>query len=111
PREQSHFGLGGAAVFETNPTCYQTERAERQIRGGSPVRAASGPRADHAPTVGGTGDGMIERKPDAGRIETCLDELKSGTWLGPARQWWPHFVFFFGDLPHAVRILAAGKLV
>jgi len=54
---------------------------------------------------------MIERKPAAARIEAHLDRLKSANWIGPARQWWPNFVFFFADLPNAVRILQAGKLV
>ncbi len=54
---------------------------------------------------------MIGRKPDAGRIEAHLDSLKSAKWIGPARQWWPNFVFFFADLPNALRILKDGKLV
>jgi hypothetical protein len=54
---------------------------------------------------------MIERKPDAGRIEARLESLKSASWIGPARQWWPNFVFFFADLPNALRILQDGKLV
>jgi len=54
---------------------------------------------------------MIERKPDAERIEARLEGLKSASWIGPARQWWPNFVFFFADLPNALRILRDGKLV
>lgn len=54
---------------------------------------------------------MIERKPDAGRIEAHLEALKSASWIGPARQWWPKFVFFFADLPNALCILRAGKLL
>jgi hypothetical protein len=54
---------------------------------------------------------MIERKPDAARIEARFEGLKSASWIGPARQWWPNFVFFFADLPNALRILQDGKLI
>ncbi len=54
---------------------------------------------------------MIERKPDGARIAARLDALKSANWLGPARQWWPNFVFFFADLPNGLRILRDDKLV
>ena len=54
---------------------------------------------------------MIERKTDAGRIEARLESLKAASWIGPARQWWPNFIFFFADLPNALRILQDGKLV
>ena len=54
---------------------------------------------------------MIERKPDAARIVAHLESLKSANWIGPARQWWPNYVFFFADLPNALRILRTGKLI
>lgn len=54
---------------------------------------------------------MIERKPDAARIEKHLEGLQSAGWLGPSRQWWPRCIFFFADLPNALRILEGGKLV
>jgi ssDNA thymidine ADP-ribosyltransferase, DarT len=54
---------------------------------------------------------MIERKPDAARIEAHLESLKASSWIGPARHWWPNFVFFFADLPNALRIFDAGKLL
>jgi hypothetical protein len=53
---------------------------------------------------------MIERKPDAARIEAHLDALRKSDWIGPARQWWPKYVFRFDDIQNAVRILSAGKL-
>ena len=54
---------------------------------------------------------MTHRKPDAAQIEVFLDSLKQVPWLGPARKWWPQFLFFFADLPNAVRILQDGKLI
>lgn len=54
---------------------------------------------------------MIERKPDAARIEARLEGLKTASWIGPARKWWPNCVFFFADLPNALRILEGGKLL
>ena len=54
---------------------------------------------------------MIERKPDASRIAARLESLKAASWIGPARKWWPHYVFFFADLPNALRILEGGKLL
>lgn len=54
---------------------------------------------------------MIERKSDASRIEAHLESLKSASWIGPARKWWPEFAFFFADLPNAIRILEGGKLL
>jgi hypothetical protein len=54
---------------------------------------------------------MIERKKDAARIEAHLDSLRKESWIGPARQWWPKYVFFFAEMQNAVRILRGGKLV
>jgi hypothetical protein len=54
---------------------------------------------------------MKERKPDAARIEARLDGLRQADWIGPARQWWPKYVFRFDDIQNAVRILKCGKLL
>src|ERR1017187_3495148 len=54
---------------------------------------------------------MIERKKDAARIEAHLDSLRGEGWIGPARQRWPKYVFFFAEMQNAVRILRGGKLV
>ncbi len=53
---------------------------------------------------------MRERKPDAARIEARLEGLKQANWIGPARQWWPKYVFRFDDIQNAVRILQSGKV-
>ena len=53
---------------------------------------------------------MRERKPDAARIEARLDGLRQASWIGPARQWWPKYVFRFDDIQNAVRILQSGKV-
>ena len=53
---------------------------------------------------------MIERKPDAARIEAHLDALRQLPWIGAARQWWPKYVFFIAELQNALRILQAGRL-
>ena len=54
---------------------------------------------------------MRERKPDAARIEARLDGLRQANWIGPARQWWPKYVFRFDDIQNAVRILQCGKVL
>lgn len=54
---------------------------------------------------------MRERKPDAVRIEARLDGLRQANWIGPARQWWPKYVFRFDDIQNAVRILQGGKIL
>lgn len=54
---------------------------------------------------------MSVRKPDAARIEAHLDHLQKASWIGPARRWWPKYVFRFDDIQNAVRILQAGKIV
>ena len=54
---------------------------------------------------------MRERKPDAGRIEARLDALRQAKWIGPAREWWPKYVFRFDDIQNAVRILQSGKVL
>lgn len=54
---------------------------------------------------------MRARKPDAARIEARLDYLRQASWIGPARQWWPKYVFRFDDIQNAVRILQSGMVV
>src|SRR4051812_16057251 len=53
---------------------------------------------------------MIDRKPDSADIETFVDQLRQSPWLGPARQWWPKFLFHFASLDR-VQILETGKLL
>lgn len=54
---------------------------------------------------------MTHRKPDADQIEAQLAALRTASWLGPARQWWPQFIFHFTDLQNVVSILTQGKLL
>ena len=54
---------------------------------------------------------MTLRKPDADQIEAHLAALRTASWLGPARQWWPQFIFHFTDLQNVVSILTQGKLL
>lgn len=54
---------------------------------------------------------MNRRKPDAVRIERHWGALRSASWLGPARKWWPGFIFHFTDVVNAVKIIEAGKLL
>ncbi len=54
---------------------------------------------------------MRERKPDAARIAAHLESLKQANWIGPARQWWPKYVFRFDDIQNAVRILSCGRIL
>ena len=53
----------------------------------------------------------ISRKPDSDEIKAFLGELKIKPWLGPARLWWPDFLFRFDNLVSAAKILNSGKLL
>ena len=50
-------------------------------------------------------------KPDASRIRSFQSDLKTAAWLGPARRWWPDFVFHVTDIQNAVSILRSGILL
>lgn len=50
----------------------------------------------------------IARKPIVRKV---LADLKKSNWIGPARQWWPNFVFHFTDIQNAVSILKEGSLL
>ena len=44
-------------------------------------------------------------------VRKVLADLKKSNWIGPARQWWPNFVFHFTDIRNAVSILKEGSLL
>lgn len=50
------------------------------------------------------------RKPDAHRITAHLDALSASLWIGPARKWWPKYVFHFAELKNTVAILESNEL-
>ena len=50
------------------------------------------------------------QKPDARRIAQFLAHLKDAKWLGPARRWWPDYVFHSTDIKNAVSILTIGTI-
>jgi hypothetical protein len=54
---------------------------------------------------------MKGRKPDAARIEARIDSLRKENWIGPAREWWPKYIFRFDEIQNAVRILRSGKVL
>jgi hypothetical protein len=54
---------------------------------------------------------MTAGKKDAARIKRHLETLRNAPWLGPARKWWPNYLFHFTDITNAVSILEGGKLV
>lgn len=54
---------------------------------------------------------MIRRKMEADRIKEHLQRLGGSPWLGPARRWWPKFLFHFSDLRNVVSILESGRLL
>lgn len=53
----------------------------------------------------------ITRKPDAQEIKRFLEHLKSQPWLGPARRWWPDFLFRVDNIEATANILNTGKLL
>ena len=50
------------------------------------------------------------RKPDSHDFERHLDALRNSDWLGPARSWWPDFLYHFTDVQNAAKILEDGCL-
>lgn len=50
-------------------------------------------------------------KRDAREIRAHLNALKKSPWLGPARSWWPDYLFHFTDIRNAVSILKTGWLL
>ena len=52
-----------------------------------------------------------KEKPDARQIRDHINALKKADWLGPARSWWPDFLFHFTDIRNAVSILQKGELL
>jgi hypothetical protein len=54
---------------------------------------------------------MSGLKKDAAEIKTHLRHLRQAGWLGPARKWWPDYVYHFTDITNAVSILRCGKLL
>jgi len=54
---------------------------------------------------------MTALKKDAARIRGHLETLRNSPWLGPARKWWPNYLFHFTDIRNAICILEEGKLV
>lgn len=54
---------------------------------------------------------IMAQKPDAAEIVTLVDALKQAPWIGPARRWWPDYLFHFTDIRNAVRVLEYGLLV
>ena len=54
---------------------------------------------------------MVSSKPDAGRIETILNNLAKQDWVKRTeRRWWPQFVFHYTDIRNVVRVLRGGYL-
>lgn len=53
----------------------------------------------------------MEVKPSADVIRSHIKALKSSSWLGESRKWWPDFLFHFTDIQNATKILELGKLV
>jgi hypothetical protein len=53
----------------------------------------------------------MSRKSDSLEILNFLKQLKKQTWLGPARSWWPDYVFRFDDIENVSQILNSGKIL
>jgi hypothetical protein len=53
----------------------------------------------------------LSLKPDAARIAARLQALKEEPWLGPARAWWPDYLFHVTDVQNAAGILTSGRLL
>ena len=53
----------------------------------------------------------IPRKANANDIKEHLRELKAQLWLGPARSWWPDYLFRFDNIDAAAAILNSGKVL
>ena len=44
-------------------------------------------------------------------IKSHLDSLRQASWLGPARKWWPNYLFHCTDTQNVVNILNSGELL
>jgi hypothetical protein len=53
----------------------------------------------------------VKEKQDAKEIRAHIGALKKAQWLGPARSWWPSYLFHFTDIQNAVNILTMGELL
>lgn len=53
----------------------------------------------------------LSRKPDHQAILEHITTLKQEAWLGPARSWWPDFLFRVDDVVAASKILQSGRLL
>ena len=55
----------------------------------------------------------IRTRPNAelSRLREHIDRLKNATWIGPARGWWPRYLFHCTDVQNVVNILESGELL
>jgi ssDNA thymidine ADP-ribosyltransferase, DarT len=53
----------------------------------------------------------VPRKKDSDEIKKHIANLKRQPWLGPARSWWPDFLFRFDDIESAAKVLNVGALL
>lgn len=53
----------------------------------------------------------VPRKKDSDRIKSHISSLKQEPWLGPARSWWPDYLFRFEDIRSVANILNSGILL
>ena len=54
---------------------------------------------------------IVQYKADSQEIKDFLKVLKRKSWLGPAQQWWPDYLFRFDDIEAAASILNSGMLL
>ena len=53
----------------------------------------------------------LRPKSEISAIRRHLESLKQASWLGPARSWWPDYLFHCTDVRNVVNVLKAGELL
>ena len=50
-------------------------------------------------------------KAELAKLRDHIDGLKNASWIGPARRWWPRYLFHCTDVQNVVNILKSGELL
>ena len=55
----------------------------------------------------------IQTRPKAelSKLRDHIDRLKDATWIGPARRWWPRYLFHCTDILNVVNVVKSGELL
>ena len=49
--------------------------------------------------------------PELSKLQEHIESLQKAPWIGPARDWWPRYLFHCTDIRNVVSILSSGELL